>query len=283
MGHPIQVWRFLPDAEPPLIPIIFATQPDTLNRVSEQLPEGAYTTFRTFGRFRILPLRSHFDRLEETARLAGQAIALDRAATARFLHSALATYPEAVVRVRLSLDLEQEPGALYLAIEPLKTPEEADYQNGVCVVTRNMQRSNPKAKLTGFLNTASAVRSELRVEVEEALMIGEDGRALEGLSSNFFGVRGGTVWTAEAGVLSGITRATVFEVIDALGIPLQLEGVPVEVLGQLDEAFLTSASRGVLPVTRIDDTQIGDGLPGPVTRRLAAAYHARLEGLLEIV
>jgi branched-subunit amino acid aminotransferase/4-amino-4-deoxychorismate lyase len=54
-------------------------------------------------------------------------------------------------------------------------------------------------------------------------------------------------------------------------------------LGQLDEAFLTSASRGVLPVTRIDDTQIGDGLPGPVTRRLAAAYHARLEGLLEIV
>ena len=96
----------------------------------------------------------------------------------------------------------------------------------------------------------------------------------EGASSNVFAVVGGQVWTPppEVGILDGITRAKVMQLAREHGIPVVERRISPEELRGADEAFITSATRGVLPVTRVDDRPVGAGVPGPVTRRLMALY-----------
>lgn len=276
MAQPIQIWKIgrLPTL---LESIALPGVPKTLDDANRRLPEGGYTTFRTFYRFSILRLEDHFHRLEETAALAGQPVTLDQEQVCAALHEALARYPAENMRVRLTLDLRDVPGTVYILIEELRVPSPEAYQRGVRVVTRSLHRDNPKAKLTGFITQAADVRQGLPRGVNEAVMVGEDGLALEGLSSNFFAVKDGLVWTAEKGVLAGITRAMALEVIRERQIPLRLEGISAEALPCLDEAFLTSASRAVLPVVSIDGAAVGGGQPGRLTREIMQGYQALID------
>lgn len=283
MGNDIAVWKIGNTRKFVAEKIELQPAPTSLDDATGRLPGGGYTTFRTFDRFRVLRLESHYNRLEETARLVGKSMRLDRVKVGQTLYRALSLYPAKDMRVRVILDLEEQPGAIYLLVAALQTPELSDYQNGVKVVTRPLQRDNPKAKLTGFIETASAVRRDLPNGMNEAVMVGPDGRVLEGLSSNFFAVFGGAIWTAEKGVLSGITRSLVLDVIEEAGIPLQLEGINLDHLIHLEEAFITSASRAVLPVTEIDGQPVGNGFPGPITERLMRGYQDRLERELESI
>jgi branched-chain amino acid aminotransferase len=264
---------------------LLSDQPSSssIDEATRRLPPGGYTTLRTFHGRRVMRMMDHYDRLEETAHLAGKPIQINRAQVSQALHQIFADNPlsGAEWRVRIILDLEQSPGDLYLLLEPLAIPNEAAYQQGVRVVTRQLQRKNPKAKLTQFIQTATAIREGLPPGINEALMIGQNNRVLEGLSSNFFGVLDGVIWTAEEGVLSGITRSLVLEEIEKLGLPLRLEGVRHRDLSLLEEAFITSASRAVLPVVEIDNQSVGVGQPGPITRQLLERYLASVTAALE--
>ena len=104
-------------------------------------------------------------------------------------------------------------------------------------------------------------------------MVAEDRTILEGLSSNFFAVRKGILHTEDERVLPGITRELVLELGRGL-LPRATGSVRLDQVAELSEAFLTSVSRGVLPVVRIDETTIGDGRPGPVTQELARRFGA---------
>lgn len=281
MGKTIKIWKLSGLAGQSPEPVFLDKEPCNLDQVTRVLPAGGYTTLRTFDKFRVLRFEDHTNRLEETADLAGMPVHLDRAALSAALRLALDGFPASDARVRISLDLTQAVGTIYLVLEPLHTPSDLDYQNGVRVVTRHMHRENPKAKLTNFIATADDIRRSLPQGINEAVMIGEDDRALEGLSSNFFGVIDGVIWTAGQGVLSGITRTLVVEVAKEKGLPLRLEGVPLQDFGRLDEAFITSASRAVLPVVEIDGNIVGSGRPGPITRSVLDGYRARIERELE--
>lgn len=255
----------------------------SLDEISQNLPAGAYTTFRTFGRNRVLRLEDHFARLEETAALANHPLRLDRQAVCAALRKGIAAHPAHEMRMRLTFDLTQHPGDLYLSIEKLKLLPPSVYQMGVKAITRRMHRDNPKAKLTQFIHTAGAIRQSLPEGVNEALMLDDRNCFLEGLSSNFFAVLAGEVWTAEEGVLSGITRATVLQATRDAAIPVRLTGLPFARLAGVQEAFITSASRAVLPVVQIDDLQIGTGQPGPITTDLQQRYTQLIEKNLDVI
>ena len=75
-------------------------------------------------------------------------------------------------------------------------------------------------------------------------------------------------------MLQGITRQTVLELSEKLNIESRLARLPVDDLRTADEVFLTSTAGGIMPVTRIDDTSVGDGTPGPATVRLKEMYWA---------
>ncbi len=277
----ITLWKLLQQpGEAPVLQELIPERKDSLDAAAGSLPPGAYTTLRTYSNSKANNLESHFLRLEETARLAGRPLQLERQGLRQALRQAVQSYGGAFdLRMRILLDLKDEQ--LYLAAEPLRTPPELAYQQGVKVITCSYVRQNPKAKLTSTMLGAEMLRRSLPSDVNEAVMLDPENRLLEGLSSNFFAVLTGVLWTAEQGVLSGITRQAILEEVRTAGLPLRLEGLPLAELPQASEAFISSASRGVLPVRMVDSLVIGSGAPGPITRQLSQLYQARIERDLE--
>ncbi len=263
--------------------VVLQPPPDSLNAASAQLPAGAYTTFRTYGDDRALPLEGHIQRLQDSARLAGVLVVIYPQVLRQALHRTVRSYPAPEKRVRITLDLTEQPGTFYISIEPLETPPPEAYRLGAWVVTAHLQRRLPQAKLTDFIAAAESVRADIPPGANEALMVNEQGEILEGLSSNFFAVRQGEIYTAGETVLPGITRALVLALAQKLNIPVHFQSVTLSEVPALDEAFITSSSRSVLPVVRIDDQTIASGKPGPITQALMQTYQEAIqENLIEI-
>lgn len=266
-------------SRPRLEPFPVPSAARSLDEISLALPAGAYTTLRTYyeGK-RTLSFSQHVHRLEESAHLAGYPLRLDEEQVRNALRQILQETEQSGQdwRIRLTLDLEQSPGDLYIALEPLvPLPAEA-YRQGVRALTCEVQRQNPQAKLTRFIQRAEAVRRSLPPGVHEAIMVSPEGYLLEGLSSNFYAVKEGRLYTAMEGVLAGVTRALVLECAQRLGLPLMGGPAHRQDIPYLEEAFISSSSRGVLPLSHIDEVPLASSRPGSVTRMLMEAYHALL-------
>ena len=248
-----------------------------LNKLSQWLPEGAYTTFRTYEQRKALWLNKHYQRLEETAFLAGKPVQIDASRISTALRELISLRVGEDSRVRITADLSKFVGDIYIGLAPLVTPAVSAYQNGVHVITCNIEkRDNPKAKLTNFISRAENVRHQLPEDVEEALIVNGGGQILEGLSSNFFAVKAGELWVADDGALSGLTMRLVLEEADKLKIAYRKKGICIGELDEVSEAFITSASRAILPVTSVDSKPVGSGLVGELTKVLMEAYRLRL-------
>jgi branched-chain amino acid aminotransferase len=244
----------------------------SLVAASARLPSGAYTSLRTYHGSRILRLAQHVARLQESLRLQGLAGTVSRIEVQSALAAALRSCGHAESRVRLTA----APPRLFVSVEAFQPLPAAWYKDGVSCVTLRLERGNPHAKDTGFIATSGAVYRELPPEVNEGLLLGPDREILEGLSSNFFAVVKGTLRTEPDRVLLGVTRSLVLELTSGL-LPVSLAPVQAIDLASLEEAFLTSVSRGVLPVRDIDGAAVGSGEPGPVTAELKRRFEALAE------
>jgi branched-chain amino acid aminotransferase len=256
------------------------TTASTLDQHSLTLPRGAYTTFRTYHGTQAFRLEEHLTRLTESAALDGISRSIAHPEVRAAIKEAVQLAGFSESRVRLTLPYEA-PGGLYIAVAPY-TPLPANfYQEGVHCVTASpgLKRDNPRSKGTSFISPGSQARAGLAA-AHEVLLLSAQGDILEGSSSNFFAVLDQALRTAEEGVLWGTTRTLALSQAEGL-LSVVRKPVSVGELPRLREAFLTSVSRGILPVTRIDDTPIDDGIPGPVSkelgRRLLAAITAELE------
>ena len=115
---------------------------------------------------------------------------------------------------------------------------------------------------------------------KEAWFVDRDGQVTEGSSSNAWIVtKGGKVVTrpADNGILRGITRSVLIDVIKAQGLEFEERPFTVAEAQAAREAFLTSASQIVMPVVRIDDRPVGNGAPGSVATALRAEFHRHAE------
>ena len=248
----------------------------TLDQASNLLPAGAYTTFRTYQKYFALHLNAHLSRLETSSKLGGHPIRLDTDQLRRNLRVALTQYPSSEARVRLTIPFGLDYGTIYIQMGALSVPTAAQRANGVKTITAQMQRNNPSAKLSNFIQSSQTARQRLQGGFEEILMVDESGNILEGLTSNFYAVMDGEIRTAGQGVLSGITRQIVLLLAEDAGYPVQLEAPKLANLVSFTEAFITSTSRAVLPITEIDHEPVGDGKPGPITRKLMQIYDQKV-------
>jgi branched-chain amino acid aminotransferase len=237
----------------------------TLAAASAALPAGAYTSLRTYGGRRVLRLAQHVRRLEESLDLPGGSLSEPTVRAA--VTAALKATGHAESRLRLTY----APPRFFVSVEPFAPLPEAFYRDGVSCLNVGLHRDNPRAKDTRFIATADLAYRALPPGVQEGLMLGEGGTILEGLSSNFFAVTRGELRTEEERVLHGVTRALVLEVARAV-LPVVLLPVRVDQLAEVDECFITSVSREVLPVVSIDAEPIGGGRPGTVTRDLMGRW-----------
>ena len=241
----------------------------SLDAITRQLPQGFYSTFRTYaGGTRVIGLKAHLRRLYGPGEEQGIIPAMDAVTLKKQLAKLLKSYPdEARVRVMMTYS-----GEMYLALEPLKRLPPEIYQQGVQVITTNLQRESPRLKSTKFITTSDTLRTRLKgSRIFEALLV-KNGRILEGMTSNFFYIRDGKVCTARRDILLGVTRRTVLRVARGNGVGVVYRALKREQVRAVDEAFLTSSSRGIVPIVQIDDLRVGQGSPGNVTRQLMTAY-----------
>jgi branched-chain amino acid aminotransferase len=151
------------------------------------------------------------------------------------------------------------------------------YEKGVHVETTALQRESPHLKSTAFIAASDSERKHIAQEgIFEALLL-RDGAILEGMTSNFFYVKARSersLRTARHDILPGVTRQTVIEIAQWSGLRMEYEPLRLDQLEAVSEAFITSSSRGIVPVAQIDQVTVGQGSVGPITKELSAAYEA---------
>jgi branched-chain amino acid aminotransferase len=250
----------MPDAGPVRL---YAVEPERLRQLDagaevrhvhellDELPLGVYTAFRTFQHGRFLGLEKHFDRTDRCMELLGWTRRLDRPLVRPRLQEAVDGWPLPEAFVRLVEGVRVE-------------------------IARGLKRDDPRIKAADFVLRRRPFPLN-RQDAYEHLLVGDDGRILEATSANFYAFLGGALRTAEEGMLEGITRTFVLRLCRELGMGVELGPLYLDDLPRAEEAFLTSSTRGLVPVVQVADLPIGYGKPGPRTLRLTQAYNALVE------
>jgi branched-chain amino acid aminotransferase len=254
--------------------------------------EGVYETLRTYNQAPFLYPR-HTRRLRASAERLSLDVPFDDRQLAAWIDETVAAagpLREAYIRVlltrgvgELTYDIGATPApSLVIIVKPIDEPPARAESEGIKIslvpILRNHPGSvNPIIKSNNLLNNAMAMQQANRHDAEEALMCNYRGELSECSQSNFFLVRDGRVLTpkTEAGLLEGITRAFIFELGQEEGIEVREATLLPADLDSAQEVFITSTTRELSPVTRIDQRVIGSGKPGSLTLQLLKAYRRR--------
>jgi branched-chain amino acid aminotransferase len=256
--------------------------------------DSVYEVLRTYGGRAFEPGR-HFRRLRASAARLGISVPASDASLLAQVDALLARVAggESYIRIVVSRGLgdcsynfERVQGPTVVMIQkPLPPYPARQYRDGIRVAAVGVRRNHPRAldpaiKSSNLLNNILAMREAQSRGAEEPVLLNQEGFVAEGASTNVFLARGGKVFTPplSAGILAGITREVVLELLPGLGIPFREESLRLEDLLAADEAFMTSTTREVVPVKQVDETPIGDGRPGPLTRRVMEAFGAYAPG-----
>ena len=133
---------------------------------------------------------------------------------------------------------------------------------------------DPSAKNYHWNDLTMGLLGALDAGADTVLLVDGQGNVVEGPGFNVFCVSGGALVTPDQGMLEGISRRTVIEIAQSLGLEVQLRTLPADELRGAQEVLLSTSGGGVLPVTRVDQQVIADGKPGPITRQLVQTYWA---------
>jgi branched-chain amino acid aminotransferase len=140
-----------------------------------------------------------------------------------------------------------------------------------------------KAKANGnYINSMLALKEALDSGCEEALLLDNEGYVAEGSGENIFLVQKGKLVTPElTSCLEGITRATIFDFAEELGIEVVERRITRDAVYVADEAFFTGTAAEVLPIQSLDGRTIGSGKRGPITEKLQTMYFDQVRGKRE--
>ena len=109
-------------------------------------------------------------------------------------------------------------------------------------------------------------------DYETVILLDYDGNVTEGPGFNVFAVKDKVLITPDRGVLAGVSRKTVLEMAEHLGINTNTRPLSVEELLEADEVFLSSSGGGVIPIIRVNETIFGNGASGPISVQLNETY-----------
>jgi D-alanine transaminase len=229
-------------------------------------------------------LEEHFQRLArslEAIRIHG--VDLARLRQRMFATLAAGPFGEATVYIQITRGVAPRKHTFPAGVAPLEFLYVQDFhdpytearRDGAAVITRpDIRWDRCDIKSTNLLGNVLAMQAAVEAGGVEALLYLPDDTLTEGTHTSFFGVLGGQVLTApnSNAILPGITRGLVLRLAARAGVPLREHVLKRGDLAQVSELFLTGTTSEVLPVVRVDGKPIGDGRPGPVTRKLQQAY-----------
>jgi D-alanine transaminase len=163
----------------------------------------------------------------------------------------------------------------FLYVEEFHDPYRQARETGAAVLTQpDVRWDRCDIKSTNLLGNVLALQAAAEAGCLEALLYRRDETLTEGTHTSFFGVWQGTVLTTPSSnaILPGITRSLILRLTAQAGIPVREQVLKRTDLAHVAELFLTGTTSEVLPIVRVDGQPVGDGRPGPITRRLQEVY-----------
>ncbi len=160
---------------------------------------------------------------------------------------------------------------------------EGYYSEGIAISIVSVKRNykyalNPAIKTGNYLNSVLAIIEAEKHGDYDGLMLNAEGFISECTTSNFYLVKSGAIKTPhpDSGILRGITRELLIDVARENGIMVEEYNIRPEEIPPADELFITSTTKGVMPVTICDGKKVGEGKPGPVSIKLRSLYQKKL-------
>ena len=245
---------------------------------------GVFDVLRTYDRTPFA-LRAHLERLARSAGAINLPLPSSLDELEQLVYTTLAhnagVEPERDVTIRLIVTggssagfmLPDGPPSLLILVAPVRSVPSQHYSEGAALVTVDIPRFLPNVKSINYIPAILGQQRARAAGAVEALYCTADGVISECTTSNFFVVADGRLITPNQDVLAGVTRNITLE-LAADVTDVVLRPISRAELHTVDEAFITSTTKEILPIVRVDDISIGDGRPGPVTRRLADLFHA---------
>ena len=250
--------------------------------------DGVFEGIRFYNR-RVFRLEEHIRRLFDSARAIVLEVPWTQEEVCKFVVETVAAnglddgYIRLVVtRGTGSLGLSPylcKKASMFIIASTISLYPAEHYENGLSVITCATRRPAPAAlmpqvKSLNYLNNVMAKVEAIQAGALEAVMLNEQGYVAECTGDNVFILRDGVLHTPQVndGALDGITRRVILELADQLGIPKVERSLTRYDLFIADEFFLTGTAAEVIPVVSLDRRVIGDGTPGPLTRRFIAAF-----------
>jgi branched-chain amino acid aminotransferase len=255
--------------------------------------DGVFEGIR-FYHDRVFRLAEHIDRLYDSAKAICLKIPLQKAAMVEAVLETIRKndlhdgYVRLVV-TRGSGDLGLNPGlcprpTVFIIASGITLYPEEMYRNGLNLVTCSTRRIahgalSPMVKSLNYLNNVLAKIEAQQAGAGEGLMLNEQGFVAECTGDNIFTVKKGEIFTPpiSAGALAGITRQVAFEIAAELGFRISEPEMTRYDIFTADECFLTGTAAEIIPAVTLDSRVIGDGVPGPITRRLMGRFHQLTE------
>jgi branched-chain amino acid aminotransferase len=234
-------------------------------------------------------IEEHLDRLWRSARSIGLEPKLSRDEITAEIKKGIKKLGHARQYIRfiltrgageISLDPAQSDGQnLIIIFKELPDNPVAWYENGVHVIIADTRRSpksaiDPSIKSGNYLNNVMALKEAKEQGAFDAIMLNGEGQVSECTTSNIWIVKDKTLITPplSAGLLGGITRAKLLNIAKEHNYNVKEEVFDVQTLYQANECFLTSSTKELVPITKIDQHIIGTGKPGTVTKNLHKHY-----------
>jgi len=258
--------------------------------------DGVFEGIRAYNG-RVFKLREHVDRLFDSAHTLQLKIPMSREQMADAIVETVRRtgFRDAYIRPVISRgrgDLGIDPKkcptpSVIIIVDTIQLYPEEAYQRGLRLVTtstrmRSADVLNPRIKTCNYL---SNIMGRLEVNLagaDEGLMLTPSGHVAECTADNIFVVRRGRVATPPVylGILEGVTRQTVLDLCDSLGLPAVEQVMSLHDVYTSDECFLTGTGAELGPVVQVDGRAIGTGKPGPITNRILKAFreYAAREG-----
>jgi branched-chain amino acid aminotransferase len=254
--------------------------------------DGVFEGIRIYGG-NVYRLDEHLERLENSAKAIMVGVPLARAAMSEAVcetcrRNKLTDGYIRLVITRGAGDLGLAPWlcekpTLFIIASKISLYPQEHYDNGLSIVTVPTRRISPDMlpptiKSLNYLNNILAKIEARQAGALEAIMLNSQGLVAECTADNIFAVHKGEILTpaASAGALKGITRSTVFDISQELGIPMREADLTRYDIWCADECFLSGTGAEVIPVVKLDGRVIGTGKPGPITARVLTSFRKRV-------
>ena len=250
------------------------------------LGDGAYEVIRAY-RGRLFRVQAHLLRLERSLRelrIAGLEAENLRAIAEELIERNDLGHGDASLYIQVTRGVaprkhafpeEATPPTVYLTASPYR-PSPAKWEHGVSIIlVPDIRWLRCDIKALALLPNVLASQEAKERGVEEAVFVRE-GVITEGAHTNFCAVFDGQLVTHPKNhhILAGVTRQVVLKLCDELHIPYRESPIAAGALPQASEAIILGTTTEIMPVVRVEEWQVGDGLPGPITRRLQQAFRA---------